>query len=188
MSVTDTDMGYADLVKALGDLAGPVVLVGVREEAGAVRGGGKVTETTRTGRNQYGTWSKTTRTQEGGDGATVAEYATYNEFGMGVPERSFLRSTVDVNEKRYVQQLADACGKVIDGSASVQSALGVVGLGAARDVQQTIRDLADPPNAPSTVRQKGSSSPLIDTGRLRASIDHEVRESGVDDLQPGVGS
>lgn len=162
MSVTDTDMGYDDLVKALANLsADPHVLVGVREEAGA-------------------------EVPPGSD-ATIAEYATYNEFGMGVPERSFLRSTVDRNEKVYVDALATACGKVLDGG-DVDTAFGRVGLQAARDVQQTIRDFSDPPNAASTIRQKGSSSPLEDTGRLRQSIDHEVRTSGASDIETGVGS
>lgn len=33
-----------------------------------------------------------------------------------------------------------------------------------------------PPNAPSTIKAKGSSTPLIDTGALRASITYVVRE------------
>ncbi len=159
--VTDRDTGYRDLVRALGELGGPVVLVGIREAKGSVV------------------------TEDGGD--TVAGYATKNEFGSGrVPERSFLRSTVDANEARYAEELAAAIGKVVDGSAGVGQAFGVVGAKVARDVQQKIRDTHDPPNAPRTIRMKGSSHPLIDTGRMLQSIDYEVRLQGVT-VEQGVG-
>jgi len=161
MSVTDHDMGYAELLKRMKRLGSPFVLVGIREEAGSV-------------------------VPEGTD-VTVAEYATANEFGLGVPERSFLRSTVDRNEERYADLMADAVGKVLDGAQGVDQAFGKVGAIAVRDVVNTIRDFTDPPNAPSTIKLKGSSSPLQDTGRMRQSIDHEVRDAGADDIEPGVG-
>ena len=34
------------------------------------------------------------------------------------------------------------------------------------------------PNAPSTVRRKGSSKPLIDTGRMRQSVDYVIKPKG----------
>lgn len=35
-----------------------------------------------------------------------------------------------------------------------------------------------PPNKPSTIKRKGSDTPLIDTGALRASITYVIREIG----------
>ena len=32
------------------------------------------------------------------------------------------------------------------------------------------------PNAPNTIKQKGSSQPLIDTGRMRNSVSHKVED------------
>jgi hypothetical protein len=44
-----------------------------------------------------------------------------------------------------------------------------------------------PPNAPSTIKAKGSSSTLIDTGHLLASIDVEVVEETEDSMTLNVG-
>ena len=41
-------------------------------------------------------------------------------------------------------------------------------------IQTYIRDLSSPANSGLTVANKGSSSPLVDTGRLLGSIDYEV--------------
>lgn len=112
-------------------------------------------------------------------GAELVTYAAANEFGVPgrIPERSFLRSTADENRRRYTTELMDAAVAVLDGQ-DVGSAFGRVGLGAVGDVQVKIRQLRIPPNAPSTIRRKGSSNPLIDTGRMRQSIEYEVRAGG----------
>ena len=49
--------------------------------------------------------------------------------------------------------------------------LGAMAVG---EVQKYVTELDTPPNAPSTIRQKGSSNPLINTGALRQSITYEV--------------
>jgi hypothetical protein len=41
---------------------------------------------------------------------------------------------------------------------------------AQNDVRKAIRDLDSPPNAESTIKAKGSSNPLIDTGQMINSI------------------
>jgi hypothetical protein len=43
-------------------------------------------------------------------------------------------------------------------------------------VQETIRNAKSwaVPNAPETIEQKGSSSPLIDTGRMVGAVRYEV--------------
>jgi len=119
---------------------------------------------------------------EGGE-ARVADYATYNEFGLGVPERSFLRSTVDGNEERYKKFLQRAGVQMLDGEDPVD-ALDRVGMVVAADVKRAIVELDDPPNAPATIAMKGSANPLIDSGRMVNSISHEVRTDG---RNPGSG-
>ena len=49
-----------------------------------------------------------------------------------------------------------------------------VGLLTAARIQQEITDLRQPPNSPATIAAKGSSNPLIDTGKLRQSVSYEV--------------
>ena len=130
-------------------------------------------------------------------GITVAGYAAVNEFGSEdgrVPERSFIRSTLDTNRDDYVERLDEVLNDAIDatlaaqvagpGTLALEHGLGLLGMEAAGDVQATIRDLRDPPNSPRTLHPsvggtnpngKKSTNPLIDTGRMRASIDSEVR-------------
>lgn len=103
-------------------------------------------------------------------------YAAANELGTDtIPERSFLRSTADKNQAEYLDALEDVAGVIVDkGREAGKDALGRLGLRAVRDVQRAIVDLKDPPNAPSTIAAKGSSNPLVDTGRMRQSIDFVV--------------
>ncbi|MEN0065940.1 MAG: hypothetical protein AAGA48_27615 [Myxococcota bacterium] len=114
----------------------------------------------------------------GKEGRQLVEYAAANEFGTAdgrVPERSYLRRTVDRNAQRYADLLQEAVEDALDHEVSTL-ALEQIGAIAVGDVQRTIVELRTPPNAPSTIAQKGSSNPLIDSGRLRQSIDYEVRD------------
>jgi hypothetical protein len=151
--VVDRDLGYRRIIrnlKQLGRLNAPAVFVGVRSGAG-----------------------------ESADGTPLVLIAAVNEFGSSdghVPERSFLRSTVDENRAAYMKLLERAAGRAVDkGRSAMRRELELVGAKVASDVQRKIVALKDPPNAPSTIAAKGSSSPLVDTGRLRQSIDFEVR-------------
>lgn len=159
-SVTDTDKGYRDVVRVMGGLDGAGIFVGVRQAKGAE--------------------------QHPDGGATLLTIAAANEFGVPghIPERSYLRSTADDNADKYGKQMSKALGRVVDGYDLARE-FGRVGQVAARDVQVKIRNLKDPPNAPSTIKAKGSSNPLIDSGRLRQSIDYEVRGAGGRVLEAG---
>ena len=41
-------------------------------------------------------------------------------------------------------------------------------------IQDQIRAMQDPPNAPATIKRKGSDSPLQDTDKMLDSVDYEV--------------
>ena len=45
-------------------------------------------------------------------------------------------------------------------------------------IQDKIKEGDFAPNAESTVRKKGSSKPLIDTGRMRQSVNYQIRQKG----------
>lgn len=104
---------------------------------------------------------------------TTPEIAAVNEFGSRkrkIPARPMLRPTADRNRRRYGRMLGvDAIGKISAG-ATAKSVLEVFGELAAGDVVETINRTTKPKNAASTIRRKGSSHPLIDTGLLRASV------------------
>jgi len=48
-------------------------------------------------------------------------------------------------------------------------------------VQEKITNGSFAPNAPSTVMAKGSSKPLIDTGRMRQSVNYVIQQKGSGD-------
>ncbi len=157
MTVIDRDLGYARIMRSIPELDGVHVLVGV-----------------------FADDDREDPVEGTGSDATNADVAIFNEFGTsnGVPERSFLRSTVDAKQDKYAKVLADGVGRHLDGKVSIDKALDLLGLVAVGDVQTTIRDLDTPENTEATIARKGSSNPLIDTGQLRQAIAHEVRRGG----------
>lgn len=111
----------------------------------------------------------------GPSGMPVVELGAIHEFGTErVPERSFLRSTIREKRREHNDMIRRLGRNVIRGTETIERALGIVGTVVAANVQETIADGVPPPNAPSTIARKGSSTPLIDTGALRQSITHQV--------------
>lgn len=105
------------------------------------------------------------------DGTTVAQVAAWNEFGTEhSPSRPFMRQTLKDQREEITKFARDRAKGVVTGSMSAQMALNGIGLYVKGRMQAEIRDGEFEPNAPSTVAHKGSSKPLIDTGRMRQSI------------------
>lgn len=113
---------------------------------------------------------------------TVAEIASFHEFGRGVPQRSFVRGWFDEVTKsgEMGELLRTQLRAAVDGKRSLDEALERVALKAQASMQKRIRNRGNgnyPPLAASTIAKKGSSVPLIDTGQLRASIRAKVERS-----------
>ncbi len=113
----------------------------------------------------------------GEDDSQMVEIGAYNEFGTcRIPERSFIRAGFDANKERIDQICEMALNEAIEGALNGSSQLDaksmydLIGLQVADIIREFLTDLRIPPNAPSTIRRKGSSNPLIDTGQLRSSI------------------
>lgn len=121
---------------------------------------------------------------------TTAEIGAIHEFGMGnVPERSFIRGTLDARKRRVAQQMNVEFRRVIDGEQTTRMALERLGLFAKGLIQERMAEGIPPPlkrtkaNRVRVARKDGEQdrrfkrarTPLIDTGTLRASIDYEVR-------------
>lgn len=105
--------------------------------------------------------------------AERASIAFWNEFGTEhIPPRPFMRQTVAESGKDWGNDLGDIlkandmdAGKALDAMGNVMKS----------DIQQTMRDFTDPPNAKSTVAGKGFDNPLIGpTQDLIKSVDYEV--------------
>lgn len=101
---------------------------------------------------------------------TVLDVAEMNEFGLGVPERSFIRAFFDEYEQEAIQILQNILSTLVQRKITKKQALMQVGLLLVAKCQARIRAHIDPPNSKITEQRKGSSTPLIDTGQLVSSI------------------
>lgn len=111
------------------------------------------------------------------DGVSYLLIATVHEFGVAVkniPERSFLRSTFDEKSDEWFNFAKKRMPAVLIGQMSARQLMELLGAKMVSDIQKTIKDISDPPNAPSTIAQKGSSNPLIDTGGMRMRVTYKV--------------
>lgn len=148
--ITDRDNGYMTLMKRLSEAGKPRVSVGVFGDAGSYD-----------------------------NGATVEEVAGWMEFGTAnVEQRSFLRGWVDESG----DEIRKTMGKIAEGLVTGKTpnrfvGLDRFGLWAVGQIQNRISDGIPPELEDATVRRKGSSTPLIDTGLLRSSITHKVENA-----------
>lgn len=114
------------------------------------------------------------------DGTSLPEVAAYNEFGSSdTPERPFMRQSFE-NHEPELQAACDMVNKTLAGGGTAEGALNTLGVFCKGLVQQEIVDGGFAPNAPSTIRQKKSDQPLIDTGHMRQSVNYIVRKAGAD--------
>ena len=111
------------------------------------------------------------------DGTPVAAVAAWNEFGVpdkNIPERPYMRNAIEDAEVVLMPILKEGIDPK-DMALDARTA-GRMGEAMKSHIQREITTLIDPPNAPYTVLQKGSSSPLIDSGVMRNSVDYEVKD------------
>jgi hypothetical protein len=143
--VEDRDLGWANIRAAMLGLDGAHTRVGVQE--------GEIRE----------------------DGKDLVIVAAVNEFGApkaNIPERSFIRSTVD-EERPAVNRIKEGIvRKATTGHVSIRQELALLGEFAQSKIQRKIIDLKIPGNADSTKKKKGSDNPLVDQGQLHQSIRH----------------
>lgn len=105
----------------------------------------------------------------------VVQIASAHEFGLGVPERSFLRSWFDQNESKAQALFSKLLLKVIARKLTKERAIEFFGLWLQGEIQKNISEgNISPSLALETVERKGSSTPLIDTGQLRSNISYRI--------------
>lgn len=111
----------------------------------------------------------------GNGNANLADIATFNEYGTrDIPARPFIRTAIDENSAKYEAMFKKGMGFLVKPGGALKL-INRLSLKAVADVQRKITQVKSPPNAASTIKAKGSSNPLIDTGRLRQSISAEIR-------------
>lgn len=110
------------------------------------------------------------------DGASLAEIAAFNELGTStIPARPFMRQSFENHEKE-LQAACDQVNAMLSNGSTCESALEELGVFAKGLVQNEILEGEFEPNSPSTIAKKGSDTPLIDTGRMRQSVNYVIKE------------
>ena len=101
-----------------------------------------------------------------------------------IPPRPVLEPSIEANKGPIAKQLQGAAVASINGTPQeVDNALHKAGMVAENAAKAWFENPENgwPPNSPRTIAQKGSDSPLIDTGEMRKAITHVVREKGGDE-------
>ena len=115
------------------------------------------------------------------DGTDICDVAAWNELGtVNMPSRPFLRKSVDDTEGVINSFLQSQKKDIVSGS-SAEQVLKEIGIFQKDLIQEKITSGSFAPNAASTIRKKGSSKPLIDTGRMRQSVDYVIQRKGSGD-------
>ena len=114
-------------------------------------------------------------TDDEGNQIDLVGIASANEFGTErIPERSFLRSTIDEKKEDFRKFIGRNKAAMVINPIERKRAFIKLGLFAEKEVVKKINKGPFVPNAPATIARKGSSKPLIDTGRMRQSVTSKV--------------
>ncbi len=119
------------------------------------------------------------------EGITMVDLAAIHEFGLpsrNIPERSFIRRTFRTKEKDVADVTAKLAKQLVAEKISLAKALNALGAWGAAEVKKTVTEdeHIPPPLKKRTIegrrRKDGVTSdrPLMDTGRLVASVQWDV--------------
>lgn len=119
---------------------------------------------------------------KGGEGKiTLIELAAIHEFGSpaaGIPERSFIRRTFETQKAALEEIIGKLARLVVTKGMAPRKALGILGAWAVAEINKTVKEGegVPPPLQQRTIDRKGSTRPLIDTGRLLQAVTYEVSD------------
>jgi hypothetical protein len=173
--VRDIDRGYARLLRSMQGM-NAVVSVGIHQDTGAA----------------------TKQTRGKGSPMTLLDVATAHEYGgpwkqakdgtryQSPPRRSFIRDWFDEELQPNLRFVVKVSQQVLKGKMSELQALTLMGLKFQGAIRARISRGIAPELSDETIKRKGSSKPLIDTGQLRAGVSWEI-EQGNDPKPIGIG-
>ena len=107
------------------------------------------------------------------EGVSALTKATVNNFGISVPKRPFMNIAFAKNKKNYTKIVKKQLSKVE--KVDYKVFLNKLGIKAQGDVQREITALRSPANSEATVKAKGSSNPLINSGHMLQSVTFIVK-------------
>lgn len=116
---------------------------------------------------------------KGAKGASLPEYATYNEFGTEtIPSRPFMATSFDESRVLIDADFAKQSRALVSGTRTADQALTIVGQKHAERIKETITGRNFLPKlAERTIRAKnGSTKTLVDTGAMVNAVQISVRD------------
>lgn len=156
---SDEDLGWRNIEKQVRLVRkNPYVMIGVQEGAGTH----KPSNGKDTGKNPV----------------TVALVASVHEFGSAkhnIPERSFIRSTMDQHASEFHAATESLLNQIIDGNQTVDKALKILGLLIQSKIKKKIQSNIAPALKAETIARRtggsgGSVTALMDSNQLINSI------------------
>lgn len=147
MAVQDNDLGWKRILSETKAVTRQVIKVGIQADA--------------------------PREPNGADMVTVAAVQEFGSPQHSIPSRPFMRETADRTALTLPSLIEAQYSSLIAGGTARRM---LVQIGGWYQTQMKVTLLAGPwvPNAPRTIRRKGSSTPLVDTGALQMSIRYEL--------------
>ena len=105
----------------------------------------------------------------------LAQIAAENEFGHdNVPSRPFMRQSVD-NHRGEIESFMQQQKAVLLAGGTAAQVLKNIGINHKARIQKEIIEGGFAPNAPLTIKLKGSSRPLIDSGQMRQNVQYAIK-------------
>lgn len=116
------------------------------------------------------------------DGKPVHSVAFDNEYGVAQknqPPRPFIRPTLAVNGRKWIELVRKSAGGAAKGGLDVVGIFDVLGEIVEEDIKKSINRVKSPVLSPRTIAERrergnGSTKPLEDTMLMYNSVDHRV--------------
>jgi hypothetical protein len=111
-------------------------------------------------------------------GQSILQVAVQNEYGIPgrIPSRPFMQQAAPAIHDMYDKASATCAPAIADGKLTVRKFMKTAGQAAVKIIQDSIDNGNFAPNAPSTIRAKKSSKPLMDSGDMRKYVTFVIRE------------
>lgn len=154
------------------DDGAPLVVIGaVHEFGGTIQHPGG---TSYGYRNEKDATAGKVRFMKSGEG--LMQLGTTGPHTINIPERSFLRVPIRQNQDNIKRAFRSLTGRVARGEITAFTMLDLIGKRAVGFCQEAIEAGIQPANTDSTIKAKGSSTPLINHGFLKGKITHVVED------------
>lgn len=110
------------------------------------------------------------------DGTSLAQVAeAMNDGTSRAPARPFFDRSIPKMQNYFLNLLEEMQEQIVTGAVEYKKILDLTGLECAKIIRKTLMDGPWRPNSPQTIRRKGSSRPLMDTGALRQGATYAIR-------------